>query len=119
MSGVLDSIVVTTMLEGPETVSTTLVTTSVDISGIEEALSVQVLWANGSGSPDVDYSLDVSMDNVNWINITETVSNQTDTSGSGLFDIATTGVSFVRVRVEVNSGQVDVSKIILKGKRRH
>jgi len=119
MSQVLDTIIISTILEGPETVSTTLVTDSVDISGIEESVALHVIWTNGSGSPDVDFSLDVSMDDINWVNIAGTVSNQTDVEGLGIFDIATTGVSFIRLRVEVASGQIDISSVILSGKRRH
>lgn len=117
--GVLDSIVKKVLFEGPETVSTTLYSASADISGIEESLAIMVTWLNGSGSPDVDISLDVSLDDVNWVNITETLSNSTDVSGLGIFDVATTGVTYIRVRIEVNSGQIDVGNIILSGKRQH
>ena len=118
MSFVLDQIIRKIMTEGPLTISSDFTSDYVDISGSEESVSIQLIWSDGV-TPDIDYGLEVSNDGTNWVEIAESFSNDTNLDGVGMFDLATIGVTFIRVKIKVNAGQVDIQEIVLSAKRRH
>lgn len=117
--GKLDIILKDVLLEGPLTVSADYTTDYADVSGLEESGSIQLVWSDGASTPDITYYLEVSNDATNWVRITESAANEVEASGTGIWDIALLGVTFLRVAIVVNSGQVDIQSIIVSAKRRH
>ena len=113
---VLDIILIEEIIDSPVTVNTDFTSDSIDISWREGEFSVQVVYDNGS-SVDMDLILEVSGDNVNFSPM-ET-QNVTDNDGSHIWDVPGTGTSFLRVSIIVNSGSMDVQRILYQAKRRH
>lgn len=118
MSQVLDAIVKKKILEGPESISSTTITESFDMSGVENAFSIQIEYLNGIGL-DMDLFLEVSTNGQSYSRIDESIQNVTDTSGSHIWDVSEQGVNFIRVAFVINSGSCDIEVVEFSGKRRH
>jgi len=114
--GVLDVILLRDLVTSPVTVNTEYVSEIIDNSFREDEFSIQVNWNNGS-SVNMDIILEASNDKVNFV----PVSNQAieDDSGSHMFDVGFCGAVFVRIRIEVISGSIDLQSISYRAKRRH
>lgn len=120
MGNVLDNIRKEVLLRGPESHSVTFSTEAyVDLDSVESDFSVQLIYSNGAGGVDIDVSLEVSNDLQNWSEITGSVVNHTDNSGSQTWDIGGSGTSYLRVKVLFNSGSIDIDDILFVGGRRH
>ncbi len=117
MGYVLDSIIKHEFIDALETVSFQFITESFDISGVDQAFTVSLTYDNGS-TVNMDLYLDISVDGVNYVPI-DSPQNITDTTGTHIWDVGGSGATFCRVRIEVNTGSIDVQKISLTGKRRH
>ena len=63
--------------------------------------------------------LEASVDGENFSEITDSDQNITDSTGTHIYDIAGSGVIYIRVKIEVNTGSIDIDKLIYSGKRRH
>lgn len=113
---VLDVILLKELVTSPITVNTEYISESIDISFREDEFSIQVNWENGIGV-DMEIFLEASNDNVNFA----TMSNQviSDASGMHLFDIGFCGAVYVRVRIGVVAGSIDLNKISYRARRRH
>lgn len=118
MGFVLDSIIQEDLLVGPETIDTSFSTDYIDISGTEDDFSVNFVYDSGS-SVDMTLYLQVSNDGTNFVDVGDSDQVISDNSGTHLWDIASTGAIFLRVRVEVRSGSIDIQRISFSGKRRH
>jgi len=118
--GVLDTILIREFISSPEIVNSNYSTPSIDISNREAEASIQLSW-DGGISPDMIISIEVSNDNVNFAEVTD--SDQIivvgDVDGSVLFDIIGTGANYIRVKFEVNSGSITLQNCVWKAKRRH
>jgi hypothetical protein len=117
MGQVLDSIIKHEFIEVPEIVSTQFVSDAFDISGVEEAFTVSLTYDNG-GSVNMELFMDISIDGTNFVPI-DSPQNIIDNTGTHMWDIGGSGATFCRIRIEVNSGSIDVQNITLSGKRRH
>ena len=118
MSFVLDSIRRRELLDSPESVTTDWVSPVFSLDDREAEFSVMVIYQNGI-SPNVSLILQVSSDGVNFGDIEESVQAVSDESGSHLWDIAGSGALYMRVKIAVSSGSLEVSQIIYAGKQRH
>ena len=118
MSQVLDSIIKKVLVIGPESISADYTSIVADISGVENAFSIQVDYSNGVGL-DMDLVLEVSVDGQSYVRISESLQNVTDATGTHLWDVSEMGVVFVRVAFVINSGSCDIDKTNLTAKRRH
>jgi hypothetical protein len=116
---VLDLILKLDMIED-ETVNATYTSTEIDISGVEEAYSVQVIWDSGS-SPNMVLSLEATNTPdvvASWVPISDSSQAITGNTGSHIWDVSETGVGNLRVKIQVASGSADFSAVF-SGKRRH
>lgn len=115
---VLDAFLKKDILIGPETINTNYESPSIDIDNREDEFGVLFSYENGA-STNMTLWLQVSPDNQNWFDVVDSDQVITDVSGNHFWDVAGTGASFLRVRIEVTSGSIDISKISYSGKRRH
>jgi hypothetical protein len=118
MSNVLDAIRLKEILDGTETVNVDWFSPSFSLDNREAEFSIQITYENGS-SPNMSFILQISSDNINFADITESVQAISDASGSHIWDIAGSGALYARVRVAVASGSIDVTRIFYAGKQRH
>lgn len=117
MSNILDTILIKEIVSTTEVVNTDYVSDSIDISFRENEFSIQVNYSNGV-NVDMEVFVEVSNDNVNFGRIDDPVPI-TDSDEGILFDIFGTGTNFLRIGITVNSGSINLDKIIYKAKRRH
>ena len=118
MSFILDSIRLKEILEATESVSLDWVSPSFSLDDRENEFSIQVNYNNGV-SPSMSFILQISSDNINFADITESVQAVSDSSGSHIWDIAGSGALYARVRIVVASGSLDITRIFYAGKQRH
>jgi hypothetical protein len=118
MGFVLDNIRIRELVEQSETVNVDWVSPSFSLDDREDEFSVTVFYENGS-SVNMILSLQVSADNINFADITESFQAVTDDSGSHMWDIAGSGAPYARVKVTVLGGSIDVTRILYVGKQRH
>lgn len=117
MGQVLDGILKKTVEEN-FTVNTEYVSDRIDIDNREDEFSIQILYSNGI-NVDMVLKLEVSVDGENFSEVTDSDQTITDSAGSHIYDIAGSGVIFMRVKIEVNTGSIDVDKILYSARRRH
>lgn len=118
MPAILDAILKKDLLIGPQTINTNFESSYIDIDNREEEFGVLLSYENGS-SVNMTLWLQYSPDSINWFDVTDSDQVITDSEGNHFWDISGTGASFLRVRVEVASGSIDINKISYSGKRRH
>lgn len=117
MGFVLDGLLKKTIEEN-FTVNTEYLSDKVDIDNREDEFSIQINYSNGV-NVDMVIKLEASVDGINFSEITDSDQNITDSSGTHIYDIAGSGVIYIRVKIEVNTGSIDIDKLIYSGKRRH
>lgn len=76
------------------------------------------MYQDGS-SPNMSLVLQISSDNINFSDITESVQAISDPVGSHIWDIAGSGALYARVKVAVAAGSINVTRIFYAGKQRH
>ena len=116
--GVLDSTLKRNILIGPETVNANFESSYIDIDNREDEFGVLFSYENGS-AVNMTLWLQVSPNGITWFDVADSDQVITDPSGNHFWDISGTGASFLRVRIEVVAGSIDVSSISYSGKRRH
>jgi hypothetical protein len=89
----------------------------VDVGGTEQGYTVTLDYTNGSGL-NVDFTVEVSTDGTIFVPMGDTDTTITDASGTIIWDIVYSNVSFVRISWTVVSGSVDIYGAF-SGKRRH
>ena len=114
----LDSILQKVILEGPESVNADFTSDSLDISDREGEFAVTLDYSNGSSVNMVLY-LQASTDNIVFADVTDGEQAITDDTGTHIWDIAGTGAQWIRVRIQVLGGSMDIDSIRFDGKRRH
>jgi hypothetical protein len=118
MSFILDNIRLKEVISEPQTVNVDWVSPSISLDNREDEFSISVYYENGS-SVDMVLSLQFSADNVNFGEVTESLQAITSDSGTHMWDVAGSGAPYVRVKIAVNSGSIDVTRIFYSGKQRH
>lgn len=113
---VLDTILLKDLISSPITVNTEYSSESIDVSFREDEFAIQLNWTNGL-SVDMEIFLEASNDNINFAPMTSQVI--ADEFGSHIFDVGFCGAVYVRIRIEVTSGSIDLTKISYRAKRRH
>jgi hypothetical protein len=114
----LDQIFRRILIDGPVTVDANYNSQSVSVDGIKDEFSINISYNNGV-SVDMDVYVQFSNDNINFASDTATLTNITTADGSILYDFSGTGAQFLRIRIEVTSGSIDVIEAGLIGKRNH
>lgn len=117
MGNVLDAILKKT-IDQQQIVNADYYSPIIDIDNREDEFSVQVIYENGI-NVDMVLQLEVSVDGTNFSVINEADQTIVDDSGSHIWDVFGSGVTYLRVKIQVNSGSIDINKIIYSGKRRH
>ena len=119
MGQVLDGIL-KKIIEEDFIVSTEYVSDSFDIDNREQEFSIQVVYKDGE-DVNMTIKLEVSVDGINFSEVTGSDQIITDPTGSHIYDIGGSGVIFMKVKIEVDplSGPMTIDKIIYSGKRRH
>jgi hypothetical protein len=114
--GVLDVILLKDLVTSPVTVNTEYESEIIDNSFREDEFSLQITWNNGT-LVDMNIVLEASNDKVNFV----PVSNQeiVDSFGSHMFDVGFCGAVYVRIKIEVIAGSIDLQSISYRAKRRH
>ena len=115
---ILDAIRLKEILEGAETVNALWYSPSFSLDDREDEFSIQVNYANGV-SPAMNFILQISSDNINFADIVESAQSVTDASGSHIWDIAGSGALYARIKIDVVSGALDVTRIFYAAKQRH
>lgn len=118
MGFVLDALRRKEILESTESVIMEWTSPSIDLDNREGEFSISLFYENGS-SVDMTLKLQISSDNENFADLEDTNQQILDDSGMHIWDIAGSGALWVRVKVEVNSGSIDVTRILYVGKQRH
>lgn len=118
MSFILDAIRLKEILEGTETVNVDWFSPSFSLDNREDEFSIQVNYENGV-APNMSFILQISSDNINFADITESAQPIGDASGSHIWDIAGSGALYARVKIAVSAGSIDVTRIFYAGKQRH
>lgn len=118
MSFRLDSILQKDLLVGPETINSAYTTDSIFIGDTEDDFTVNFRYTNGS-SVNMTLYVQVSHDNVNFSDVTLSAQTITDNEGSHIWDFDSSGALYLRVRVAVTAGDIEVERIAFSGKRRH
>ena len=118
MSFILDAIRLKEILEGVQTVNVEWVSSSFSLDNREDEFSIQVNFENGV-TPSMSFILQISSDNINFADITESTQSISDASGSHIWDIAGSGALYARVKIAVSAGSIDVTRIFYAGKQRH
>ena len=119
MGFVLDTILIRELISSPESIVSNYVTPAVRIDDREAEFSIQLTFDQGI-SPDMEFSIEVSNDNLNFAKVTD--SEQIilgDVEGAVLFDIFGSGAAWIRVAVLVNSGSLTLQTCVKKARRRH
>ena len=118
MGNVLDTILIKDLVTSPATVNSDYVTESVDVSFKEDEFSIQLTY---DGGIDVEMTivLEVSNDNVNFSQVTDSDQLITDSSGSHIIDVIGTGTNYARVKFLVTDGSINLTSCVYKAKRRH
>jgi hypothetical protein len=94
----------------------TYISEYIDLTNLVDEFSVQVAYDNGSGL-DCDIIVEVTNDKVLHAEFQSI--NKTDPGTAGhFFDASGTGAAFMRVKVVANSGTLDLSQILFRGKKR-
>lgn len=115
---VLDNIVRKVVLKGPETVSADWTSPSVSIDGVEAAFSVELKYDGGAGVSMEAY-IEYSSDNENFATDSESQIVLLDDTGVCLWDMPQSALLYIRVRIIVLGGSMDVQSIRFFGNRRH
>lgn len=110
MSGAYDQIRKKDLISASETVNADWVSPSVSLDDRVGAFSISVDYANGS-SANMKVFVQLSNDNTNFGEITESETAILDDSGTILFDLEGSGAAFARIKIEVTAGSVDITKI--------
>jgi len=118
MGFVLDSIRLKEILEQSEPVNMEWFSPSFSLDDREDEFSITVYYDNGV-SPNMVFILQVSSDNIHFADITESFQSVTDASGSHMWDVNGSGALYARVKIQVASGSLDVTRILYAGKQRH
>jgi hypothetical protein len=118
MGFILDSIRLKEILENSETINVDWTSPSFSLDDREDEFSIMVTYANGV-SPNVTLILQLSSDNINFADLTESFQGVTDASGSHMWDVNGSGALYARVKIAVTSGSLDVTRIFYAGKQRH
>ena len=118
MGFILDSIRLKEILEATESVSLDWTSPSFSLDDREDEFSIQINYDNGI-SPNMSFVLQISSDNVNFADVTESVQAVSDAFGSHIWDIAGSGALYARIKIIVSSGSLDVTRILYAGKQRH
>ena len=118
MGFILDTIRLKEILENSETVNVEWTSPSVSLDDREDEFSIMLTYENGV-SPDMTLILQFSSDNIHFSDLIESYQGIAGTSGSHIWDINGSGALYVRVKIVVNSGSIDVSRIFYAGKQRH
>lgn len=115
---VLDTILIEELVLVPTTVNSEFVTRSVDLMNRENEFSIQTVYNNGV-NVDMRIVLEVSNDNVNFSEVEDSSQVISDSEGSDIMDIGFCGTNYLRVKIEVTGGSIDVQRLVYAGKRRH
>ena len=118
MSNPLDMILTRELIESPTTVNTDYESAIVDITNREDEFSFQTIYNNGS-SVDMIISLELSSDGINFSEVTDSGQTITDPFGSDLIDLYGSGANYARIKITVNTGSIDLQRIVYSAKRRH
>jgi hypothetical protein len=118
MSNVLDTILIRDMIGGTTAVNSEFTTESIDTSFKEGPFSIQLVYTGGV-NVNMNLVLQLSNDNVNFADIDDSIQTITDSDGSHIWDVLVTGTNYVRVKVEVTTGSINLDECRYKAKRRH
>lgn len=92
----------------------------IDVSGVEDAMSIQLEYSDGTGAPfGATLSLEMTTNGQTFVQIPSSVQTVSDATGTHLWDIKDTGSVKLRVKVEVSDGSMTVNSVTFSGKRRH
>jgi hypothetical protein len=115
---VLDMILVDELVDTPTSVSTDFVTRASDITYKEDAFGIQVNYSGGV-NVNMTLSLEVSLDGINYSEISDSLQVITDDTGSHIWDLNDSGTHFMRVKITVIAGTINVDRIVIQMRRRH
>jgi hypothetical protein len=116
--GKLDTILIEEFITTPTTVNSEYVSDSIRITNREDAFSIQTVYDNGS-NVNMRIVMEVSNDDINFSEVTDSQLTITDDTGSDIMDVGFTGVNFLRIKIEVTSGSIDLQRLFYSAKRRH
>lgn len=120
MSFNIDQIRKVEIIDTPETVNTDWVSPSWSLDNRFGEFSLQIKYENGV-APDIKLYLQVCNTNEDgdFASIAETEALILDDSGTIIYDLNGSGVSYMRVYIVVLSGSIDVSRIFYVAQQAH
>jgi len=102
------------LIDAPETINSDWNSPSVSLDDRFGAFSVMLRYENGAAA-DMKVYLEFSNDNVNFARLLETEGAITDSSGTVLYDVSSSGTQYARISVVVTAGSIDVEEIRYTG----
>ena len=121
MGYVLDSIIKKHLIETTESINSEFVSVPVDLDNREGEFSITIGYDNGVGL-NMTTTLEVTNDyedEGSWTTVEDSDLVQTDASGNIVYDLGGIGLSYIRVKIEVDAGSCDLQSILYVAKRRH
>lgn len=118
MGFVLDAIIKRILIPEDELITDNYITESINVSGVDQAYMVQFDYYEGDGSVSGNISLEVSLDNKNFVPYDLSEIEFEDDNGTFIWDVSNSGAVFIRLNIELNAGQFR-AKANFSGKRRH
>jgi hypothetical protein len=112
------------LIEAPETVTTDWASPSASLDDRADEFSLSFNYENGS-SVNMRVWIQLSNDNENFGDITDNSNSQptyidiTDPQGTVIFDINGSGAQYVRFRIEVTGGSIDIVNCVYLAKQFH
>lgn len=85
-----------------EVISATVSSKSIRLDGVEGLFSLQIKWESGS-TVDMALSLELSNNNVDWVEVPSSIVAITADDGIHMWDIQS-GAQFLRAKVTVTGG---------------
>lgn len=105
---VIDQIRKRMLIEAPETVNADWNTLSQTLDDRTGPFVLFIKYENGS-AVDMTVKVQISINEIDWTDIAETLVPITDNDGTVTYDIDGSGAQFVRIAVVVVGGSIDVT----------
>lgn len=107
----LDQIRKKQLIESPETINADWNSPSTSLDDRAGAFSLALKYENGVGPVSMVVTLQLSVDDINFADVTDSEITITDTEGVAIYDVDGSGTSYARLKVTVTSGSIDAVEL--------
>ena len=119
MSGQPLDHIIKKIIDVTETISSDYQSEAFEIDRTEKGFACVLRLANGNGSVNMIFELEVSLNGNTYVPMADTDILFQDDDGTITYDILDTNMVYARIGVTVTSGSIELQTIKITGKRRH